>query len=193
MTKRERFAATMRHEQPDRVPMDFAGMSLTGTSHPSIVPRVAKALVVEPTLRAVQTALDTDFTSVGMIFNPDSPYNYTSSTLTRDCWGIERSDTGLYWDITKNPLRNADIADLESFHWPQAASIPQKVFDDLRELAKRLYEDTDLVIIGEHPVYGCMELGCWMCGFDDFLYRLLAEPEFVERFCEHVWGSISAT
>jgi uroporphyrinogen decarboxylase len=27
-----------------------------------------------------------------------------------------------------------------------------------------------------------LELGCWMCGFDDFLLRLAAEPEFVHRF-----------
>lgn len=191
MTKRERFYAAMRHEQTDRVPIDFCGMSLTSTGHPSVLPRVAAALGLDAgsgtVLQDVQRRLDADFTSVGTIFNPDSPYNYASPTLTRDCWGVERSDTGLYWDITKNPLRDAELEELDQFAWPQAAAIPQKIFDDLAEQAKRLYYDSDLVVIGEHPVYGCMELGCWMCGFDDFLYRLLAEPEFVERFFGYVW------
>ena len=187
MTKRERFEKTVRHEQADRVPMDFAGMSLTGVSHPHVIEGVAALLGVEPELHAVQRALDTDFTNVGCIFNPDIPYNFSSPTRRVDCWGVERSDTGLYWDITRSPLRDADESDLDEFHWPQAAAIPQEEFDALREKAKRLYYDSDLVVIGEHPTYGCMELGCWMCGFDDFLYRLLAEPEFVEKFFGYVW------
>ena len=42
------------------------------------------------------------------------------------------------------------------------------------------------MICAEHPVYGIFELGCWMCGFDEFLYRIAAEPEFVEKFFEKV-------
>lgn len=191
MTSRERFTAAIRHEQPDRVPIDFCGMSLTGAAHPSIIPRVAEALGLDaeaPDLLArVQEALHADFTNVGYIFSPPSPYTRTAGNKAWDCWGVERTDTGLYWDITKSPLRDADIADLDGFHWPQAKDVPQAEFDAIAERAKRLWYEDGRVVIGEHPTYGCLELGCWMCGFDDFLYRLLAEPEFVERFFEHVW------
>lgn len=191
MTKRERFFAAMAHQQPDHTPVDFCGMSLTSAGSPTVVERVAKALGITEEgnriLPAVQQKLGADFTSVGYIFNPDNIYNKTSPTKTVDCWGVERTDTGLYWDITYSPLADAEIEDLETFHWPDAADIPQSAFDQLAEQAKRLYYDSDLVVIGEHPTYGVMELGCWMCGFDDFLYRMLAEPEFVERFFDHVW------
>ena len=30
-------------------------------------------------------------------------------------------------------------------------------------------------------------MGCWLCGFDDFLYKLAADPEYVECFFEKVW------
>lgn len=53
--------------------------------------------------------------------------------------------------------------------------------------AKRLMEQTDYVICAEHPIYGVFELGCWMCGFDDFLLRLGIEPEFVMKFFDKIW------
>ena len=187
MEKRERFERCMRRQGVDRVPLDFAGMSLTGISDMDTIRRLSELLGVENTIPAVQQALDTDFTNVGWIFNPESPYHFFSPTRQVDCWGIERSFTGIYWDITRNPLRDATEADLESFHWPQAAAIPQSDFDFIRETAKKLWNESDKVIIGEHPVFGCLELGCWMCGFDDFLYRLAGEPEFVEKFFQHIW------
>lgn len=190
MTRRERFQATMAHKMPDHTPVDFCGMSLTSAGHPSVVARVAQALGVPEgpgMLAAVQQKLGADFTSVGCIFDPENGCNMATAAKSVDCWGVERTYTGLYWDISCSPLAEAELSDLDAYPWPQAAKIPQKVFDDLAEKAKRLYYDTDLVIIGEHPVYGVMELGCWMCGFDDFLYRMLAEPEFVEKFFDHVW------
>lgn len=42
------------------------------------------------------------------------------------------------------------------------------------------------MVIGEHPVYGILELGCWMCGYDDFLMRLAGDPDFVRRFFDKV-------
>lgn len=52
--------------------------------------------------------------------------------------------------------------------------------------AKELYETTDYVICAEHPVYGIFELGCWMCGFEDFLYRMALDEEWIHRFFERV-------
>ncbi len=39
---------------------------------------------------------------------------------------------------------------------------------------------------GRHPTLGISELGCWMCGFEDFLYRLAGDPEFVHRLFSNV-------
>jgi uroporphyrinogen decarboxylase len=33
-----------------------------------------------------------------------------------------------------------------------------------------------------------LELGLWMCGYEEFLMRMAAEPEFVRRFFDIVWS-----
>jgi uroporphyrinogen decarboxylase len=37
-------------------------------------------------------------------------------------------------------------------------------------------------VVAEHPVFGILELGCWMCGYDDFLMRMAADRDFVRAF-----------
>ena len=42
------------------------------------------------------------------------------------------------------------------------------------------------VLVAEHPVYGILELGCWMCGYDDFLLKCAMNPDFVKLFFQKV-------
>jgi uroporphyrinogen decarboxylase len=55
--------------------------------------------------------------------------------------------------------------------------------------AAHLQRATDYAVVAEHPVFGVFEIGCWLFGFDDYLYRLAAEPEtvhaFSQRFFDH--------
>ncbi len=41
-------------------------------------------------------------------------------------------------------------------------------------------------MVGEHPVFGVLELACWLCGYDDFMMRLAAEPEFVHLLFQKI-------
>ena len=189
MNKRERFAACMAHQQPDRAPRDFAGTSLT-----ACMPEFLQAMCRHLGIQAdgvydaedqIGKRLDTDFRRVGAIFEPPTSHNDTSRLAQgeyTDCWGIVRHQAGFYWDIWKSPLRDMSLEDLQAYEWPDAANIDKKQLDDMEERAKRLYYDTDVVVVGEHPVLGYLELGCWMFGFDDFLYRLLGEPETAQWF-----------
>jgi uroporphyrinogen decarboxylase len=52
--------------------------------------------------------------------------------------------------------------------------------------AEDLHSNTGYAVIAEHPVLGVFELGCWMFGFDDYLYRLAGEPELVHAFSGRV-------
>ena len=192
MTRRERFEATMKHTSTDRVPMDFCGTSLTAFDDDSTLLGMGKILNIssdnkDELLEKVQKSLNVDFRKVGTIFNPESSLTSFGENGNTDCWGVKRQWSGIYWEITGHPLTNATIEDLDSFPWPQVSKIDKKLIKSVVEKAKRLYYDTDYVVVGEHPTYGIMELGCWMCGFDDFLYRLLGEPEFVEKFFSKVY------
>ncbi len=188
-TPRQRFKRIMAHQEADRVPLDLGGTSLTGIS-----PRVAAGLAdllglavdasisPEALEEALQAALEIDFRRVGgLIASGDRPLPGKPGFQV-DMWGVVRAWTGQYWDIIHSPLKGATLDDLDEYPWP----VPQRWIDPAeleayRAKARRLWEETDYVIVGEHPVYGVFELACWMCGFDDFLWRLAGDKAFVHR------------
>ena len=208
MTHRERFFTTINHQIPDRIPFDLEGTGLTA-SHQEFLKNFVQYLGIkansqEEALEKILQKYDIDFRRVGALFEPKSAlsdYSRSNEGYYTDCWGIERKWTGLYWDISKYPLMDASLDEIKKFPWPDAANIDKKLINAITEKAKRLYNDTDYVVVAEHPVLGYLELGCWMFGFDDFLYRLLGEPEtatwfferyhqYVEDVCELYYGSV---
>lgn len=199
MSRRENFQKTLRHETPDSLILDLGGNPLSSMDGQSMyhlldclgysydrdkIKKLDYGTIGRLDER-IQKYLDIDTRSVGTILRPQkSQYQKLSETDYIDEWGIQRHFTGLYWDIVKPPLRGATLEDLEHYPWPDPDSLDMQELCQYRDAAKNLYENTDYVICGEHPVYGIFELGCWMCGFEDFLIRMLDEPEFVHRFFE---------
>lgn len=195
MIYRERFEATMKHKPIDRVPFDLAGTSLTSLEYSDSIEKIRQFLGFTGKYdgwyqkfdERILKYLDIDIRRVGGILKPESPLaSKLSENEFTDCWGITYVYTGLYWDIKKSPLKGASIEDLDRFPWPQAEKIDKKVIDEAREQAKKLYNETDYVICAEHPVFGVFELGCWMCGFDEFLLKMAMEPNFVIKFFDKV-------
>jgi len=199
MTYRQRFDHTMRHEKTDRPPRDLAGTSLTGIEDGKTAAGLAAYLNVDknpppgPNLDwyrkfddRVLRALDIDFRRVGDILEPASPLAFESETERVDCWGVKRVFTGMYWDIKDPPLSGSELGDLAKYPWPKAENLNMAQIARYADEAKRLYEETECVVCAEHPFYGVMELGCWMCGFDEFLLKMALEPEFVHTFFDIV-------
>lgn len=195
MNYRERFQAVVNHQPFDRVPFDLAGTSLTSIEHSDSMRKLKQLLGLSDKYdgwyqkfdERILKYLDVDFRRVGDILEPESILaKRRNNNEFTDCWGVTRIYTGLYWDIKNPPLRGASIEDLDKYPWPRAEKIDIKIIDEFREQAKRLYNETDFVVCAEHPVYGVLELGCWMCGFDDFLLKMALEPEFVVKFFDKV-------
>ncbi len=189
MNYRERFIKTINHLETDRVPVDFCGTTLTGC-HPDVIKNLANYFSVNTdddntTVEQLQQKFDCDFRRVGCLFGPDSIY-LDHSRLSQgeyiDSWGVTRKFHGLYWDIIKSPFHNLELNDIIDYKWPSVSGINKNDIYDITEKAKRFFYDTNYVVVGEHPVYGFFEMGCWMFGYDDFLYRILAEPETTEWF-----------
>jgi len=97
-------------------------------------------------------------------------------------WGIEYKAINGHYEIVRNPLKGMTLDEVKKFPFPRASDIDPKVYDEYREHARSLYESTDYAVIAQHPCLGVLELGCWMFGFDDFLYRIAGEPETAEWF-----------
>ena len=194
LTPRQRFALSMTHQTPDRALLDLEGTSLTCIDT-GVAARLKELLGFSgkpdsPYRRfdeRVLQALGIDFRRVGdLIGSGDRPLA-GQPDLRIDIWGIVRRWTGQYWDIVHAPLRGATLADLRAYPWPDPDQIIQpERLADFRSEARRLWQETDLVVVGEHPVFGVFELACWMCGFDDFLLRLAGDPEFVRELFERL-------
>jgi uroporphyrinogen decarboxylase len=131
--------------------------------------------------------LGIDTRGVGEILTPlDSQFNMISAEMYMDEWGIKRVFTGKYWDIVDCPLRGASTADLEAYRWPEPRSVDLKKVEAMAQEARTLFETTDYLVCADLPVHGVFELGCWMCGFDDFLVKMALDEDFVRRFFDIV-------
>jgi len=193
LSPRERFALALAHRDVDRPPMDLDSTDMTGIDGGPR--RLAPELGIRPgaseaeTDEAVLRALETDIRGVGGLLAPESTLaRRISASEVVDCWGITSRWNGHHYEMVGRPLAGATVADLEKYPWPDPDRIDRGQIASIAERARFLFERTPYVVCGRHPYYGVMELGCWMCGFDDFLFRMAAEPEFVRRFFAIILG-----
>jgi len=190
----DNYRATIGHQKPEALILDLGGCplsSMEGQSQNRLLDLLGFEKPAPERLRFGKVArleerllqyLNIDTRSVGEILRPqDSPYKLLAEDLYVDEWGIKRRFTGLYWDIVENPLKDAALEDLDAYRFPDGDSIDKEQIRRIAEDAKRLHDAGEYVICAEHPVYGVFELGCWLCGFEDFLTRLMLEPEFVHK------------
>ena len=200
MSRRDDFIRIMKHEQPEKLIVDFGGNPLSGMEGRSMQ-KLLEFLGYEASddfevlpfgkVRKLDEKIlrhfDIDTRSVGTIIKPrKSLQKRISDDEYIDEWGIRRIYTGMYWDISEYPLKNATIDDLEKYQWPDPESIDMNEIEEYARQAKKLFEETDYIICAEHPVYGIFELGCWMCSFDDFLLKMAIDEAFVHKFFQIV-------
>ncbi len=116
MNSRQRFELAVKHQVPDRVPMDIGATSLTGMK-PLCQQRLQDLLGFRdvPTLanngideRILQWA-GTDFRSVGAIVALPNKHLGPDANASMDCWGIQRELIDGEYQITRYPLRGATI------------------------------------------------------------------------------------
>ena len=185
---RERFDLTLKHRRPDRPPMDLGATDMTEIEGGPR--RLAHALGLSGGDGAglderVLRELDIDIRGVGGILKPASLLERrVSDTEFVDVWGIGYRFTGHHHEAVGRPLAGVTIDDLGRYPWPDPDSISAAAYTAVGALARQLYEHSPYVVCARHPCFGVMELACWMCGFEDLLYRMAAEPEFVMRLFE---------
>lgn len=197
MGYREDFKKTINFQEPEHCVIDFGGNPLSrmeGRSMEYLLEYLGFTPGREDMTRfgynspmdeRIMEKFHIGVRSVGKILVPESKLARTiSDTENIDEWGIRRKFTGQYWDIVESPLRDADLTDVRNYPWPDGDTISEEELKLFEHRAKDIYENSDYVICAEHPVYGVFELGCWMFGFDDFLMKMILEPEIVKEFFE---------
>jgi uroporphyrinogen decarboxylase len=198
MKSRDRFELAIQHRTPDRVPLDIGATSLTGM-RPSVQRRLREILGFTGKPIPANNGIDervlqwagTDFRSVGAIIDLPNLRRDAENSPSVDCWGVRRELISGEYQITHYPLRGATLEDLRAYPWPEP-HVDDALLDRWESQAKTLKQEDQYAVIAEHPVYGILELGCWMCGYDDFLMRMVMDTDFVRRsstaFSPFRWG-----
>ncbi|HIR77286.1 MAG TPA: methyltransferase [Candidatus Choladousia intestinipullorum] len=193
MTHRERFYEVVTHGHPDRAVYDLSGSPQTNIDYEVTKKELARLLNITGEKQGfynvderILTALDIDTRRIGGMPTPVTPHCRKENGITYDSWGIGYKEIDGRMEICENPLRDCTIDEMMDYEFPDPEKVDRKLIQTWAEQAKMLHEQTDYAVVAEHPVLGVFELGCWMFGFDDYLYRLAGEPEMVHAFSQRV-------
>ena len=195
MTGRERFLAAVSHKKVDRAVFDLYGSPQTMIDSKRVIEDMKKILGIEGEYDGpgfvderilLKLNIDTRMTG-GMPSPPNDAlwkwrYMDYADKYSVGIWGIGYARGEGNFEQVKRPLQDKTLDEIKTFPFPKASDIDKSVFEQYRLHAKNLYENTDYAVIAQHPCFGVFEIGCWMFGFDDFLYRLAGEPETVHWF-----------
>jgi uroporphyrinogen decarboxylase len=130
--------------------------------------------------------LAVDTRIVGGMPTPKTVHNRTEGNIRYDSYGIGYRSINGHYEICHNPLKDCTIDEMMAYPLPEAADLDRALIGEWAGRARFLHENTGYAIIAEHPVLGVFEIGCWLFGFDDYLYRLAAEPELVHAFSRRI-------
>jgi uroporphyrinogen decarboxylase len=199
MTPRERVLAAIEHREPDRVPIDIGGSSVTtiiGAAYERLKAHLGvkadnhagatrymkiksqSAILDERVAQRLYT--DTRPLSMG---SPDGWQDvyFEDGSFQDEFHVIWRKATGGHYNPLGNPLGEATLADLDLFPWPDPLN-PGRT-RGLREQARRLHQETDYAIVLTLPL-GCIHLSQYLRGYEQFLMDIVLNPEFLEALMD---------
>jgi uroporphyrinogen decarboxylase len=164
MNPKERVLATIGHEEPDRVPMDYSG-------NPGITRRLEEHFGTSD----VRDALGVDFRHLFPSYEGPELHE-DKGEVKVDNWGIHRRwvehESGGYWDYCEWPLRDASVEEIES--WP----LPDPEDYDYSEIAAHCAELEKFCVVTGGPGWPDVINGSGMLRtMDQVLVDLITDNE----------------
>lgn len=194
MNSRERVMMAVRHEEPDRIPIDMMGHASGLLDKSYFRLRDHLGLDPIPPYRSGHTSnyyderilehLGIDFRRVILMekhwVEEDQAESFT------DAWGVGQEKLGMFINPSGNPLKEATtVADVEKFHWPTAEEMFTPV--GVAEEAKRLYEETGYAVVARNPLgEGFLDRSCSLMGMGEFMMALVRYPAVAEGIIAHL-------
>lgn len=194
MTPRQRVITALKHQEPDRIPIDLGGFStnLQVSAQNELKQYLgmkggAKAFVrqhAEPDDAILERyRIDTRYVRINHLNKSELDANNSYV----DDWGIKHRKAPLshYYDVVEYPLANAtSISDLKNFDWPDPTD-PRRI-DGLREKARDLYQNSHYAIVADAPKLGIFEMAWLMVGFEKFLLELGFNTNFAKYLLDKI-------
>ncbi|MDX1522396.1 MAG: uroporphyrinogen decarboxylase family protein [Anaerolineae bacterium] len=193
MTPRERFKKITNHEEADRVPLDMG-------SHVASIHRLTYAklrdYLNDPDMthgdkildRMVQNVIPDEKTlrRYNIDFRWIAPTWITVTDIRediyRDMWGIDWQFMLDAYSVYDSPLKDATIADLDRFDWPDPED--PNLVKGLAERAKYLYENTDYVLVGDSIKGGILTKALQIRGYEQMFADLVDDVSFTEALMD---------
>ena len=193
-TSRQRVVAAIEHREPDRAPIDFNPVPdfyLKLKAHlgleidEKIQPCFMEEAIPHPKVLA---ALGADLISVKLGSPKTQRPAPAADGLVVDDWGVGlkrifQSGGGSYLEPIHHPLAQATLDDLDKYPWPDASDRGRSAAAAVE--AKRLYEDTDLALVGRFggPI---VQTAIYLMGFERWLECAATEPEFAGALLDKI-------
>jgi uroporphyrinogen decarboxylase len=190
LSHRERVLATIRHEEPDRVPLALWGSAYglidglytrmrkhLGLDHSGTIrmrPRMGHT--VNYMDDRVLEILDVD---VRYVWSGATDVNSPLRGVGKDLFGVEFDKTGYQVHPVQFPLAEAGAAEIADYRLPEAA--PLMDLEAARGRARRLRETTDCAIIARAPnSFGIFDQSCYLTGMERMCMEFHDNPQNVE-------------
>jgi len=196
MTHRERVLTALKHQEPDRVPLDLWGSDsrLLNQFYFNVLKYLGwegRGEMVRPGKTAeyvdyrLSDYLDVDFRHLH-IGKPKSFRKHTDRDGTVfDEWGVGSKKIGEYTTVTSHPFREPDIAAIAKHRWPTVAD-PGRI-EGLAAQARHWHEDTDYCITTTAPISGViLEVYQYLRGTEELFTDLYLHPKFAEALIEKI-------
>ena len=199
MNRREAFIATINHQEPDRVLVDFG--KHIGSFHRSaydmlnahlglklearILDRMAQNVVLD---EAICERLGIDFRWIvpNWVGMRDIEINGEKGYI--DMWSTSHkwTDFGEYYAIHDQPLGQDTLTleDIDAFEWPDPHQ--PAMFDGLREQAKNWYENTGYIVGADGIKIGVLQTAAQIRGYDKLFLDFAINPDIAHVVLDKV-------
>jgi len=199
MNHRERVLTSLRHEEPDRVPVDLGGrqttfmvetydkfkahMGLNDLPTNIMSHKWQTAYVDEQILN--RFSIDCRHVRPPMKAEPELAETADAKFTFVDEWGVKRIVDAGYASIIEYPLQTAILADLDTYDWPN----PAEMFDysSIRSQATELYKEGEYAIVGSMGSPGnIFEQSWYLRGMTEFFMDLVDNKEFAHALMSKI-------
>lgn len=204
MNRREIFAATLNHQQPERILVDYG--KHIGSFHVNAYEQLKAALEIQSETRildrmAQNVILDDEVCQrLGIDFRwivphwvgvrdveVDGERGYIDMWQTPHKW----TDVGQYYAIHASPF-NMEVltqADIDAFDWPDPNQ--PAMFAGLAEQARDLFENTDYIIGADGIKVGILQTASQLRGYDKLFMDFALRPEITHAFLDRISAIIN--
>jgi uroporphyrinogen decarboxylase len=205
MNRRERLLTALRHQEPDRVPIDLGGTDVSSICKGAYVDLmrwlgrdpepVTITNLIEQLPALDEIFLDEDIRADVRQIKENAPSNWTLDIRSAgDYYEFENEfgirlhmpkEAGHYFDLIYHPLEELTEETLRNFPWPDPTD-PSR-WAGVGERSKALYENTDYgLVVGAIFGGGPFEFSQYLRGMENFFIDLVLRPRLADALMERI-------